>query len=331
MAEIPDQIQNMNSSFRNISSIILVAFFITILSGCDNNQKIEEGEGYVKVSGGKVWYRINGTGENTPVLLLHGGPGSSSYGFEPYKELGKDRPIIFYDQLGSGRSDRIIDTTLMTVERYVEEVEKLRQELDLEKVYLHGQSWGTALGLEYYLKYPEHVKGIIFSSPYFSTKRWIRDANELVKTLPDSIQSIIRTNEENKTFSNQEYQDAVALFYSKFLRRKERSQAKKDSASKYFGTNVYEYMWGPSEFTATGTLLNYDRINKLSEVDVPVLFITGEYDEARPATVKYYQSLVPGSKYAEISNSGHATLNDNPEEALSAIQKFLNNADNIEE
>lgn len=316
----------MKSSIRNISLIISIIFVCGLIS-CDNKQKIEEGEGYVEVSGGKVWYRINGTGDKTPVLLLHGGPGSSSYGFEPYKKLSKDRPVIFYDQLGSGRSDRITDTTLMTVERYVDEVEKVRKELGLNKFYLHGQSWGTALGLEYYLKYPEHVKGIIFSSPYFSTKRWIKDANELVKTLPDSIQTIIRTNEKNKTFSNQEYQDAVALFYSKFLRRKERSQAEKDTASKYFGTNVYEYMWGPSEFTATGTLLNYDRINKLSEVKVPVLFITGEYDEARPETVKYYQSLVPEAEFAEISNSGHATLNDNPEEALSAIQKFLNNTD----
>ncbi|MDR5589912.1 proline iminopeptidase-family hydrolase [Christiangramia sp. SM2212] len=315
----------------NFRSISIISFLVlSVLIGCKETEKekqIQEGEGYVEVNGGKVWYRINGKGANTPVLLLHGGPGSSSFGFEPYKKISEDRPVIFYDQLGSGRSDRITDTTLMTVERYIDEVEQVRKELDVDKVYLHGQSWGTALGLEYYLKYPEHVEGIIFSSPYFSTKRWIRDANELVTTLPDSIQKIIRTNEENKTFSNPEYQDAVTLFYSKFLRRKDRSQAQKDTASKYFGTNVYEYMWGPSEFTATGTLLNYDRIDKLSEVKVPVLFITGEFDEAIPSTVKEYQQMVPGAEFVEISNSGHATLNDNPEEALSAIKRFLDKTD----
>ena len=320
----------MKLKIQNYRSLITGIFLSLLFIGCKDNKKeknIEEGEGYVEVTGGKVWYRINGDNKNTPVLLLHGGPGSSSFGFEPYKEISDDRPVIFYDQLGSGRSDRITDTTLMTVERYVEEVEMLRKDLDLEKVYLHGQSWGTALGLEYYLKYPEHVEGIIFSSPYFSTRRWIKDANELVATLPDSIQKIIRTNEKNKTFSNQEYKDAVTLFYSKFLRRKERSQAQKDTASKYFGTNVYEYMWGPSEFTATGTLLNYNRIDKLSEVKVPVLFLTGEYDEAKPSTVREYQSLVPNAEFVEISNSGHATLNDNPEEALSAIRTFLNKTD----
>lgn len=314
----------MLARLLSIKQILIFGLFalLMIYSSCSTKKEIPS-EGFVEVEGGKVWYRINGEGENTPVLILHGGPGSSSLGQEPLKALGDERRIVFYDQLGSGRSDRITDTTLMTVERYIEEVEKLRKTLDLEKVYLYGQSWGTALSLEYYLKYPEHVEAIIFSSPYFSTKRWIKDANELVETLPDSIQNIIRENEKNKTFSNQEYKDAVDLFYSKFLRRKERPEALKDTAKKYFGTNVYEYMWGPSEFTATGTLLNYDRIDKLSEIKVPVLFITGEYDEARPSTVKYYQSLVPNARYKEISNSGHATLNDNPEEALQTVVKFL--------
>ena len=309
-------------SFSTRFLVILSVFTLILTYSC--NEKVEmPSEGLIQVTGGKVWYRIHGDSDKTPILILHGGPGSSSYGQEPLKELSQERPVIFYDQLGSGRSQRITDTTLMTVERYIEEVEQVRKSLNLEKLYLYGQSWGTALSLEYYLKYPEHVDGIIFSSPYFSTKRWIKDANELVETLPDSIQKIIRTNEKNKTFSNQEYKDAVDLFYSRFLRRKERSPEVIDTAGKYFGTNVYEYMWGPSEFTATGTLLKYDRIDKLSEVDIPTLFITGEYDEARPSTVKYYQSLVPNARFQEISNSGHATLNDNPEEAIDAVKAFL--------
>lgn len=312
----------IRTSLFNIFGASSLFIFILMISSCNQDKEIPS-EGLIEVDGGKVWYRINGDSDKTPVLILHGGPGSSSYGQEPLREISDERPVVFYDQLGSGRSDRITDTTLMTVERYIEEVEQVRKYLNLEKLYLYGQSWGTALSLEYYLKYPEYVKGIIFSSPYFSTRRWIEDANELVKTLPDSIQKIIRINEKNKTFSNQEYKDAVDLFYSKFLRRKQRPAEVVDTASNFFGTNVYEYMWGPSEFTATGTLLNYDRIDELSKVEVPVLFITGEYDEATPETVKYYQSLVPGSRFREISNSGHATLNDNPEEAIEAIRNFL--------
>jgi len=313
----------------NSNQIIFLFLSALILAGCKDSKEYIE-EGFVEVNGGKVWYRMNGKGPETPLLLLHGGPGSSSFSFDPLTALSEDRPIIFYDQLGSGRSDRISDTSLMTVERYVEEVEQLRKSLELEKVYVYGHSWGTALGLEYYLKYPKHVKGIIFSSPYFSTKRWIKDANKLVKKLPDSVQQIIKINEKNKTFDNPRYKEAVNLFYAKHLRRKERPQSRKDSANMFFGTNVYEYMWGPSEFTATGTLLNYDRIDKLQEVDVPTLFMTGTYDEARPETVKNYQRLVSGSEYVEISEAGHATLNDNQSQTIKAVKRFIDSLDKEE-
>ena len=81
-------------------SILLLsgALIIFILNGC-NTKEITAKEGFIEVDGGKIWYRINGGGNKTPILLLHGGPGSSSYGLDPLKELSKDRPVIFYDQL----------------------------------------------------------------------------------------------------------------------------------------------------------------------------------------------------------------------------------------
>lgn len=310
--------------FRLIPLSMLI--FILGMAGC--RQKAGNGaEGYVNVPGGKVWYRIEGEGEKPPVLLLHGGPGSSSYGLGPLKQLAENRQVIFYDQLGCGRSDRITDTTLMTLNRYVEEVEALRKALKLEDFYLYGHSWGTMLGIDYYLKYPEHIRAIIFSSPLFSTDLWISDADTLITTLPDSIQQAIRVNEEKGSFDSPEYQDAVTVYYSHFLRRKERPQAQLDSSRLFVGTNVYEYMWGPSEFTARGTLADYDRLNQLPGIKVPVLLLTGEYDEARPATVAYYQSLIPGAAFEIIPNSGHVTPNDNPQATLAAGRAFLSKND----
>ena len=184
--------------FKLTILLLLGALLIFILNGC-NTKEITAKEGFIEVDGGKIWYRINGGGNKTPILLLHGGPGSSSYGLDPLKELSKDRPVIFYDQLGCGRSTRITDTSLMTIDHYVEELEQVRIALHLEDFYLYGQSWGPALGLDYYLKYPKEVKAIIFSSPLFSTDLWIKDADTLIATLPDSIQVIIRENEKNKT------------------------------------------------------------------------------------------------------------------------------------
>jgi proline iminopeptidase len=308
------------------SVFLLCALLISVLNGC-KTKELTPGEGYVDVNGGKVWYRIDGGGNKTPILLLHGGPGSSSYYLDPLKELSKDRPVIFLDQLGCGRSTRITDTTLMTIERYVEELEQVRKALGLKDFYLYGHSWGTMLGIDYYLKYPSEVKVLIFHSPLFSTDLWIKDADTLITTLPDSIQVIIRENEKNKTYTSEAYLSAVKLYYSNFLKRKETSQAQRDSSNMFSGTNVYEFMWGPSEFTATGNLLNYDRVNRLREVAVPTLLLTGEYDEARPGTVSYFQSLIPGSEFTVIKNSGHVTMHDNPEETIARINEFLSKHD----
>lgn len=302
-------------------------FFLLLVNVHQLSAQLSPHEGHINVTGGKVWYRIVGSGNKTPLLLLHGGPGSTSYYLNPLRELGKDRPVIFFDQLGCGRSDRITDTTLMTLENYTDEVEQVRKALGLNEFYLYGHSWGTTLALEYYLKFPEGIKAIVFSSPLFSTDLWIKDADTLIASLPDSIQQIIKISEENKTYSSADYQRATAFYYDHFLTRVVQHSADLDSTDKTFGENVYEFMWGPSEFKATGNLKNYDRVSSLQTIKLPVLLICGEYDEARPTTVKYFQSLIPNSKLVIIKNSGHVTISDNTKDNNKAIAGFLNKLD----
>ena len=302
-------------------------FFLLLVNVHQLSAQLSPHEGYINVTGGKVWYRIVGSGNKTPLLLLHGGPGSTSYYLNPLRELGKDRPVIFFDQLGCGRSDRITDTTLMTLENYTDEVEQVIKALGLNEFYLYGHSWGTTLALEYYLKFPKGIKAIVFSSPLFSTDLWIKDADTLIASLPDSIQQIIKISEENKTYSSADYQRATAFYYDHFLTRVVQHSADLDSTDKTFGQNVYEFMWGPSEFKATGNLKNYDRVSSLQTIKLPVLLICGEYDEARPTTVKYFQSLIPNSKLVIIKNSGHVTISDNTKENNKAIAGFLNKLD----
>ncbi len=287
-------------------------------------------EGFIEVKGGKVWYRINGEGDKPALLLLHGGPGSSSFGLDNLKALSTDRPIIFLDQLGCGRSTRITDTSLMTIENYVEQIEQVRTALHLENFYLLGHSWGTMLGLDYYLKYPHQIKSIIFSSPLFSTEMWTKDADTLIASLPDSIQRNIRVNEKNKTYDNPAYQNAVTFYYKNFLRRTERTKGQADTAKLFTGTNVYEFMWGPSEFTATGNLLKYDRLVNLPNIKVPTLLLAGEFDEARPSTIQHFQTMIPGAQFKMIKNAGHATMIDNKEEYLTTVKAFLDKMDPIQ-
>jgi len=311
-----------------ISLLIAIPLILISVSGCRQGEGLKCGEGYIDVHGGKVWYRITGEGDKAPLLLLHGGPGASSYNLNPLAALGKDRPVIFLDQLGGGRSDHNTDTTLMTVENYVEQVEQVRKALELKEYYLYGHSWGTMLGLEYYLKYPEGIKGIIFCGACISIPLYLEGVDSLIASLPDTIQTAIIENEKNRTYNAAEYQQANKFWLEHFVARKLPRSADMDSGSSTFGDAVYKYMWGPTEFTATGPLKDYDRTNMLHKIKVPVLFLVGEYDEVLPSQVKYYHRLVPGSRFALISESGHLTTQDNPEEMVRYITEFLDELEN---
>lgn len=302
-----------------LSLLLLVTFVMS----CQLKKGLTPQEGFIEVTGGRVWYQIVGKGDNTPIILLHGGPGVPSYYLNPLAELSNDRPVIFYDQLGCGRSYQDIDTTLMTVESYVEQLEQLRNALGIKDFYLYGSSWGTMLGIDYYLKYPKGIKALIFSSPCLSAKRWTADADTLIATLPDSIQMAIRTNSKNGTYNSPDYLKAAEVYSKNFVVRKQSADI--DSSFARANLKIYQYMWGPSEFTALGTLKDFDRTNRLGEIKIPTLFIAGEFDEARPSTVKYYQSLVAGSTFAMMESSGHITMQDNPDQDILTIRNFLNN------
>src|SRR5215472_8509562 len=168
---------------------IFALIVVTVLSGGCRRTGLQPGEGYVNVQGGRIWYRIVGSGTHTPLLLLHGGPGAPSYYLNPLAVLADERPVIFYDQLGAGRSDKPTDISLWRVERFVQELSELRRALGLTQVHILGHSWGTMLALDYMMTKPTGVRSLILASPALSMNRWIEDAATLKKTLPESIQA----------------------------------------------------------------------------------------------------------------------------------------------
>lgn len=167
---------------RSYTIIILLLFFPFCVS-C-NEKKIAD-EGFIKVEGGKVWYKIVGAEKKkTPLLLLHGGPGNSSHYLIPLEKLASDRPVIFYDQLGGGRSDKPNDTSLWKMSRFAKEIETLRKELLLNEIHLFGHSAGTMLAAEYFGTNPKGIKSLILASPVISTKKYLEDRHQLKLQLP---------------------------------------------------------------------------------------------------------------------------------------------------
>jgi len=290
------------------------------LAACET-QRLTPGEGRAAVPGGEVWYRVVGDGPGAPLVVLHGGPGAPSYYLESLSRLGTDRPIVFYDQLGAGRSDQPSDTTLWRIERFMAELDSLRAHLGLGEIHLLGHSWGTMLATDYVLGGAEGIRSLVLASPALSAPLWERDADTLIATLPDSLQEAIRTHEEAGTYSAPEYQAAMQSFYARYLTI--RGGPAVDSTFANFGAELYGYMWGPSEFTPTGTLRSYDRTPRLDELELPVLYTTGEFDEARPTTVAHYQSLTPGAEFSIIPGSAHLTTIDAPEAFADTVRRFL--------
>ncbi|MGD2035148.1 MAG: alpha/beta fold hydrolase, partial [Bacteroidales bacterium] len=196
----------------------------------------------------------------------------------------------------------------------------------LKAFHLLGSSWGAAVVIEYMLtQHPEEVVSVIFSGPYLSTETWMKDAKILLGGLPEEIQDTIAKYEALKNYRAPAYKAATDSFYIRYLSRtaglRRESDYCKDAGP--FNEEIYLYMWGPTEFNATGTLKNFDRIDRLHELKLPVLFIAGEYDEVRAETLFQYQELVENSKSVIIKGSGHAITADRPEEYIKVLNEFL--------
>lgn len=289
---------------------------------------LEPGSGFVAVPGGPVWYEIMGDGEGVPLLVLHGGPGGTSCGYTRMAPMGEERSVVRYDQLGSGRSGRPDDMGLWTVERFVEGLHTLRNELGLEQMHLLGHSWGGALAAAYVLeKGSEGIVSLTLSSPLLSSPDWMEDANALRAQLPIDMQMAMTRHETLGTTDDPEYQAATEEFYRRHVRGGERLPPLEACAGAGSNSVIYEYMWGETEFNATGTLVDFDVTPRLGEIDVPVLFVAGEHDEARPSRMLEYQQLVDGAQLEIINDAAHGTLSRQTERYLNVIGTFLRQAE----
>ena len=280
-------------------------------------------EGMIDVPGGKVWYRRIGHGPGVPLLAMHGGPGGTSCRFEVLAPLANERPVIFYDQLGSGRSEHPTDTALWTVPRFVQEVDAVRRALKLDTVHLLGHSWGGALAAEYMIATkPTGVKSVIFSSPLISTPRWIADADSLRKQLPASLQKVLDENERAGTLDAPAYQAATDSFYARHVRRLPTPTIARCEGIVSNDT-IYRQMWGPTEFLSNGSLKTWTRAADMDEIATPSLFIAGEFDEARPTTLEEFRKTMRDAQLVVIPGGAHAAMREKPVEYIAAVRAFL--------
>mgnify|MGYP002515442291 FL=1 len=289
-------------------------------------QKVEEG--FMPFRGYQVYYRIVGERQpgKAPIILLHGGPGSTHNYFEVLDQIAETgHQVIMYDQLGCGKSFVDGHPELWKTETWVDELAALRKYLHLDQVHLLGQSWGGMLALAYiYERKPEGVRSLILSSTNPSASMWVKEQHRLVKFLPEKEQKAIAKAEATGNFQDKGYQKAIAHYMKlhcagpvtekspECLRRPKKS-----------GTLSYIYGWGPNELNATGDLKDFEYLEKMKSIDIPTLIINGTDDLCTPAIAKAMYDALPQAKWEMFIGSRHMPFVEDHEHYCKVLAEWL--------
>ena len=274
--------------------------------------------GRVQGVGGRLWWRsVDPHTDATPVVLLHGGPGMPSSYLGPLEVLADERRVVRYDQIGCGRSDAPDDPALWTVETFVEDLRRLADDLGLGRFHLLGHSWGGMLALAHAARHPERVASLVLASPLVSVDAWCRDADRLVGRLPDDVQRALRQPPDTAA-----YREAEAEFYRRHFCRLDPWPAPLRASFEALGAVAYQAMWGPNEFTQTGSLRGADLTPVVRSLTVPSLWICGSEDEATPETVRAFAAMNAASELVELPGGTHCVHLEQPGAFVGALRAF---------
>ena len=260
-------------------------------------------EGFLERRLGRTWYRITGEEGRTPLVCLHGGPGSTHNYFRPLERLADERQVVVYDQLGCGRSDRPEVAWGLAV--FLEELEQLCEHLDLSQFHLLGTSWGGMLALEHALARPGSVRSLVLSSTLASAGEWVAEVKRLRDAIDGDDDEVLGEFERRHFFRGEsEPLELVRM-------REERNGA------------VYEAMWGPNEWTMTGALAGWDVRPRLGELRMPTLILRGAHDLSTSAISKTLAEGIPQAREVVFAESSHTPVLEETERYLRTLRAFL--------
>jgi proline-specific peptidase len=288
-------------------------------------------EGYADFRGYRTWYRIAGElgSGPTPLLALHGGPGSTHHYFAPLDGLAAERPVVVYDQIGCGGSDRPTDIE-WSVDVFREEVDAVRSQLGLDRIHLLGTSWGGMLALEHVLSGAEGIVGLILSSTLASVDQWATEQLLLRNALPADVVEVFERHERAATYDDPEYEQAMEVYFDRHFYRGPKPRAELESMNAGKAVDVYHAMQGPNEWTVTGALRGWDVRHRLGEIDLPTLVIRGRYDMCTDPVAATLVNGIKGAQEVVLENSSHTLVLEQTDEYIDAISHFVREAETRE-
>lgn len=283
----------------------------------------------------RVWTKRVGSNPTIKVLLLHGGPGMTHEYWEPADAYfpGAGIEYYYYDQLGSYYSDQPKDSSLWNTERFVEEVEQVRQALGLEadNFYLMGQSWGGILAMEYALKYQQHLKGLIISNMMASIPAYNEYAKKvLMPAMDPKVLAEAQALEARKDYGNPRYMELlIPHHYEQHILRMPQAEWPDpvQRAFKHLNPDIYIPMQGPSELGASGKLERWDRTADLPNISVPTLVIGAAHDTMDPKHMEWMSTQVKRGRYLHCPNGSHLAMFDDQQTYFRGVIQFLRDVD----
>ncbi len=281
-------------------------------------------EGYIDFYSYKVWYKRVGKCDEgkKPLLILHGGPGMGHFYLENLEKIGAyGRQVIFYDQLGCGNSPVPKGSVDWSCELWEEELKVIRKALNLDEVHILGQSWGGMLAMQYATHEPEGIGALIISSSPASMKTWEREAHRLVNLMPPERRDAIDRAERSGNYTDADYLDAQYEYYRRHLCRIVPNPAGLQKSQNQSG-EVYMVMEGPSEFTVTGKLKDFDVTEDLYRIKNKTLILSGTDDEATPLVSKEIADRIPESRWI-LMDGTHCIHLEKEAEYISHVIDFL--------
>jgi len=285
-------------------------------------------QGYLDFRGYRTWYRFVGdlNSPTTPLLALHGGPGSTHNYFAPLEGLAAQRPVVLYDQIGCGKSDHPTDIE-WSLDVFRDEVVAVREQLGLERIHLLGTSWGGMLAQEHVLSGAAGIVSLVLSSTLASIDQWAEEQLRLRAELPPDVIEIMERHERARTYDDPEYEGAMDVYFDRHFYRGPKPRAELDRMAKEKATDVYRAMQGPNEWTTTGALKGWDISDRLHEIDVPTLVVRGRYDMC---TEPIAATLVEGIRDARevvLEESSHTPVLEETDRYLELVGTFQREAE----
>lgn len=289
------------------------------------------GEYNLQINGLNHWVKIEGAEHNTkPLILLHGGPGGNHYVFERTigPMLSTNRTIIYYEQRGSGRSEKPALDEEYSIELLISDFQELKKSLAIEgKVDLLGYSFGAELALEIAYNLPNEVNKLLLSGPSLmnsSLQSTVQIAGffEVANSkMLEEMNTILAQegNVQNKLDQIWELVDQAIidsfLFENQAIAKRNRE------------------LWKESGLTNTGLMMKalqehpqpIPLINRLMDIKHPCLLITGIYDRNTGILIsRPIHRELPNSQWEIFHHSAHFPDLEESEKFAAVSLTFLN-------